>query len=262
MAETNMTLRRTLMPLNYCILKVLIISTLLFIFVSTNELTIMFKAVLFDMDGVIVDTEPLHHSAYHQMFNDVNIEVSDDLYASFTGQSTYSICEQLVSLFNLPLNPHTLVGIKRDRFKYLFKNDKSLALIDGVLDLIKDYHSNGMTLVLASSASMVNINRIFERFNLGHYFKAKISGADLEASKPHPEIFIKASQLSGYKPEECFVIEDSTNGVAASKAANIFCIGFNSPHSTGQDYSKADVVIESFNEITYNRLSDLLSAAN
>lgn len=222
----------------------------------------MFKAVLFDMDGVIVDTEPLHHSAYYQMFNDVNIEVSDALYASFTGQSTFEICKQLISHFNLPLTPHTLVGIKRDRFKYLFDTDTSLALIDGVLDLIKDYHANGMTLVLASSASMENINRIFKRFDLDKYFKAKISGADLEASKPHPEIFIKAAELSEHNPNECFVIEDSTNGITASKAANIFCIAFKSPHSEGQDYSKANVIIDNFNEIKYHKLSDLLSEAN
>ena len=222
----------------------------------------MFKAVLFDMDGVIVDTEPLHHNAYHQMFNDVNIEVSDDLYESFTGQSTFAICKQLVSHFNLPLSPYTLVDIKRDHFKYLFENDKSLALIDGVLDLIKDYHSNGMTLVLASSASMDNINRIFERFDLDQYFKAKISGADLKASKPHPEIFIKAAELSEHKPEDCFVIEDSTNGISAAKSASLFCVAFKSPHSEGQDYSKADIIINDFNEIHYNKLSTLLSAAN
>ena len=221
----------------------------------------MFKAVLFDMDGVIVDTEPLHHSAYHQMFNDVNIEVSDILYESFTGQSTIEICKQLVSHFDLPLSPHTLVGIKRDRFKYLFENDTSLALINGVLEIIKNYHSHGMTLVLASSASMVNIERIFKRFDLDQYFKAKISGADLEASKPHPEIFIKAAQLSGHQPSDCFVIEDSTNGIAAAKSANIFCIGYDSSNSKGQDYTKADVIIKSFNEITYNKLGDLLSAA-
>ncbi|WP_033962251.1 HAD family hydrolase [Psychroserpens jangbogonensis] len=222
----------------------------------------MFKAVLFDMDGVIVDTEPLHHSAYHQMFNDVNIDVSDDLYASFTGQSTFSICEQLVSHFNLPLSPHTLVDIKRDRFKYLFDNDKSLALIDGVLEIIKDYHSNGMTLVIASSASMDNINRIFKRFDLDQFFKAKISGADLEASKPHPEIFIKAAELAEHEPNECFVIEDSSNGVIAAKAAEIYCIAFDSPHSVGQDYSKADTIIESFSEISYTNLEGLLSEVN
>lgn len=220
----------------------------------------MFKAVLFDMDGVIVDTEPLHHNAYYQMFKDVNIEVSEQLYASFTGQSTFSICEQLISHFNLPLSPHTLVGIKRDHFKYLFEHDKSLSLIDGVLELIKDYFANGMSLVLASSASMDNINRIFKRFDLDQYFKAKISGAELEASKPHPEIFTKAAELSGHKPHDCFVIEDSTNGIKAAKAANLFCIAFKSPHSGGQQYSDADTVIENFNDIHFSKLEGLLTA--
>ncbi len=217
----------------------------------------MFKAVLFDMDGVIVDTEPLHRKAYFQMFFDVNITVSEDLYASFTGQSTFSICEQLVSHFNLPVSAHTLVDIKRDHFKYLFEHDKSLSLIDGVLELIKDYHTNGMTLVLASSASMDNINRIFKRFDLDQYFKAKISGADLEASKPDPEIFIKAAELSEQKPNDCFVIEDSTNGIKAAKAAKLFCIAYKSPHSKGQDYNKADIIISDFNEINYNKLKAL-----
>ncbi|WP_040280959.1 HAD family hydrolase [Psychroserpens damuponensis] len=215
----------------------------------------MFKAVLFDMDGVVVDTEPLHHKAYYQMFNDINIDVPEELYASFTGQSTIDISNQLISHFKLPLGAQTLIDIKREHFKTLFKNDTSLQLIDGVLNLIKDYHSNGMTLVLASSASMKNINRIFKRFDLDQYFTAKISGADLEASKPHPEIFIKAAELSGHSPKDCFVIEDSTNGITAAKAANIFCVGYNSLHSKDQDYSKADMVISSFENIAYQTLS-------
>tara|TARA_B100000809_G_C15105374_1_gene518540 strand:+ start:1133 stop:1798 length:666 start_codon:yes stop_codon:yes gene_type:complete len=216
----------------------------------------MFNAVLFDMDGVVVDTEPLHHKAYCQMFNDVNINVSDALYASFTGQSTMEISKQLISHFNLPLGAQTLTDIKRKHFKVLFKSDTSLQLLDGVLDLIKDYHSNGMTLVLASSASMKNINRIFKRFDLDQYFTAKISGADLKASKPHPEIFIKAAELSGNPPNACFVIEDSTNGIAAAKSANIYCVGFNSLHSKDQDYSQADLVVSNFKDISYQILKN------
>jgi beta-phosphoglucomutase len=219
----------------------------------------MFKAVLFDMDGVIVDTEPLHHKAYFQMFNDVNIDVSDALYASFTGQSTMEICNQLISYFQLPLCAQTLTDIKRKHFKALFISDTSLQLLDGVSTLIKDYHANGMTLVLASSASMKNINRVFKRFDLDQYFDAKISGADLKASKPHPEIFIKAAELSGKQPKECFVIEDSTNGISAANAANIYCIGYNSLHSKDQDYSKADLVVSSFEDISYEKLKDLLA---
>ncbi|MGK0323312.1 MAG: HAD superfamily hydrolase (TIGR01509 family) [Psychroserpens sp.] len=216
----------------------------------------MFNAVLFDMDGVIVDTEPLHHKAYYLMFNDINIDVSDALYASFTGQSTMNICNQLISHFNLPVCAQTLTDIKRKHFKALFKSDTSLQLLDGVLERIKDYHAQGMTLVLASSASMKNINRIFKRFDLDQYFTAKISGADLKASKPHPEIFIKAAELSGHSPEECFIIEDSTNGITAAKAAGIYCVGYNSLNDTNQDYSEADLIVADFEEITFEKLKE------
>lgn len=218
----------------------------------------MLKAVLFDMDGVIVDTEPLHRKAYHQMFNDVNIEVDSALYESFTGQSTINICKRLVVHFKLNDSPEHLMALKRKHYKYLFNNDDELALIDGVLELIKDYYSNNVTLVVASSASMVGINQIFERFDLNKYFSGKFSGADLKQSKPHPEIFIKAAKHTGFDISECMVIEDSTNGIRAAHAAGIFCTAFMSPHSSGQDYSLANSVISDFKDIQYNNAVNLL----
>jgi beta-phosphoglucomutase len=218
----------------------------------------MLKAVLFDMDGVIVDTEPLHRKAYHRMFDDVNIEVDHVLYESFTGQSTINICKRLVDEFNLNETPEDLVRLKRKHYKYLFEHDDELALIDGVLDRIKDYHLNNVKLVVASSASMTGINQIFDRFNLNHYFSAKFSGGDLKQSKPHPEIFIKAATSTGFSRSECIVIEDSTNGIKAAKAANIFCVGFKSEHSTGQDYHLADMTISDFKEISYENVMKVL----
>lgn len=215
------------------------------------------KAVLFDMDGVIVDSEPLHHKAYYLMFEQVGIKVSNQLYASFTGQATLEICKTLCAHFELNQSPEQLVAIKRQHFKELFEQDSDFDLIPGVLSLIQDYHNNGLTLVLASSASMENINRVFTRFDLEQYFVAKLSGADLAASKPHPEIFEKAAQASGFSLEECIVIEDSENGIAAAKAAGIFAIAFDSPHSKAQDYSQADLVIQSFKEIKYAQLKRL-----
>ena len=218
----------------------------------------MLKAVLFDMDGVIVDTEPLHRKAYVQMFSDVGIKVNEDLYASFTGQSTLNICRRLVHHFDLSYAPEYLMNLKRRHFKYLFENDSELALIDGVLELIKNYYENGLKLVVASSASMSNINSIFERFELDPYFMGKFSGADLPQSKPHPEIFIKASEHTGCAKEECMVIEDSTNGIAAANAAGIFCVGFQSQNSKHQDYSKADMVISDFSEIAFQQINQML----
>ena len=218
----------------------------------------MLKAVIFDMDGVIVDSEPLHRYAYHRMFEDVDIKVSDEQYEAFTGQSTINICKKLCDLFQLEETPEYLVSLKRKHYEYIFENDKDFDLMDGVLDLIKDYHTNGLTLVLGSSASMPGIERIFKRFHLNKYFVAKLSGADLKASKPHPEIFIKAAEASGFKTSECIVIEDSTNGITAANEAGIFSIGFDSVHSKNQDYSKANLVVKNFKEIAFSKVVELL----
>ena len=210
------------------------------------------------MDGVIVNSEPLHKKAYSKMFDTIGIDVSNKLYESFTGKSTYSICKTLCPKFDLKNNPQELVDLKREYFKYIFQNDKDLGLIDGVRDIIEDYYANNLTLVLASSASMTTINNVFNRFNLEKYFKAKHSGADLKASKPHPEIFINAVKSSGFNKNQCFVIEDSTNGIKAANSANIYCIGYKSKHSKNQDYSTANKVVDAFEDITFNKIKDLI----
>ena len=218
----------------------------------------MLKAVIFDMDGVIVNSEPLHHLAYKNMFKEFKLEVSNSLYESFTGQSTLSICKQLCKIFNLNDDPNLLVQSKRKHFKVIFNNDTSFQMIDGALELIQDYFDNQITLVLASSASMTNIDRIFQKFNLNKYFKSKISGADLKESKPNPEIFVKAAKLTGHSKEECIVIEDSTNGIVAAKSAGIYCVGYNSFNSKNQNYDNANIIITDLNEIKFKKVSELL----
>ena len=215
----------------------------------------MLKAIIFDMDGVLVNSEPLHRKAYFNMFEEFNLNVSNRLYESFTGKSTSTICKELCEIFELSISHEKLMFSKRKHFKTIFDNDPEFKMIDGALSLIKNYFYNNLTLILASSASMTNINRIFKKFDLDKFFKAKISGADLKESKPNPEIFIKAAKLSGFKKSECIVIEDSTNGVIASKSAGIYCIGFNSPNSKNQNYDKADLVVSNFNEIRFDYLN-------
>ena len=218
----------------------------------------MLKAIIFDMDGVLVNSEPLHRKAYFDMFEEFNLNVSNRLYESFTGKSTSAICKELCEIFDLSISHEKLMLSKRKHFKTIFDNDPEFQMIDGALSLIKDYFYNNLTLILASSASMTNINRIFKKFDLDKFFKAKISGADLKESKPNPEIFIKAAKLSGFNKSECVVIEDSTNGITASKSAGIYCTGFNSPNSKNQNYDKADLVVSNFNEIMFSKISEKL----
>ena len=217
----------------------------------------MIQTVIFDMDGVIVDTEPVHHYAYNQHFKMLNIEITPEMYASFTGNSTKNIFERLKATYNLEDDVQTLVETKRNLFNEAFDHKEDLYLLDGVEDLIKDLHHNGMQLVLASSSAKVTINRIFNRFGLHQYFSHIVSGEDFPKSKPHPAIFEHAAYISQTPRENCIVIEDSTNGIIAAKAAGIYCIGYDSINSKMQDYSLADQVISNFKELNYQIIRNL-----
>src|SRR4051812_11119923 len=126
----------------------------------------MTKTVIFDMDGVIVDTEPVHNYAYFQHFDELNIDVSKEMFTTFMGNSTRNTFQKLKDLFPIEHEVEDLIQKKRTLFNDAFDSKEDLYLIEGVEKLIQDLHRNGMQLILASSASKVTIERVFNRFNL------------------------------------------------------------------------------------------------
>lgn len=215
----------------------------------------MIQTVIFDMDGVIVDTEPVHRYAYFQQFAELKIDVTEEMFTSFTGNSTRNTFQKVKDIFQLDHDVEDMIQRKRNIFNDAFDKKADLELLTGVEILIKDFHQKGMQLILASSASKVTIERVFNRFKLHDYFTHIVSGEDFPKSKPHPAIFEHAASLSIAPKEHCIVIEDSTNGIKAAKAAGIFCVAYNSFHSKDQDLSEADVVINHFNEINFEKVT-------
>jgi len=207
------------------------------------------------MDGVIVDTEPVHSYAYFQHFAELNIDVSKDMFTSFMGNSTRNTFQKLKELFPIDGDVEELIQRKRTLFNDAFDSKEDLYLIEGVEKLIQDLHQNGMQLILASSAAKVTIERVFNRFNLHQYFSHIVSGEDFPHSKPHPAIFEHAASLSVAPKENCIVIEDSTNGIRAAKAAGLFCVGYNSENSKLQDLSLADVIVQSLDDLSFDTIS-------
>lgn len=217
----------------------------------------MVKTVIFDMDGVLVNSEPLHHEVSLVHYKDLNIEVTDDIFATFTGNSNKMIYQKLKDRFELQQEIEDLILAKNNLFIDAFDKKEDLELMPGVKDLIIDLHKNGVQLIVASSSEMEIIDKVFERFDLNQYFTHKVSGNDFPESKPNPAIFIKAASYSKAPIEECVIIEDSTNGIKAAKAAGIFCIAYKSEGVDSQDQSLADVIIYDYKDLNLEKMKSI-----
>jgi len=217
----------------------------------------MKKSVIFDMDGVVVNTEPVHYKSNQVFYKSLGITVADDVYASFTGNSDKNIIQKLKDIYNLDVDNDVLLDKCRDYFCDAFNNEETLDLMPGVRDLIIDLYNNGMILLLASSSSKVQIEMVFKRFELHKYFTHIISGEDFEYSKPNPAIFLDAVEKSGFTADECIIIEDSTNGIKAANAAGVYCIGYKNDEHSLQDTSLANEVISDFKQLSYERIRDI-----
>ena len=217
----------------------------------------MIQTVIFDMDGVIIDSEPVYFKIDKQMFEELNIAVSFEEHCTYVGTSSQNMWDAIIKKHGIPGHPGELMRKEYNLYVEHLANANDLQPIDGVIELINDLHENNFKLILASSSRMEIIDIILKKFKLSDLFIAKISGSELAHSKPHPEIFLKAAQLAGSEPKECIVIEDSKNGVAAAIAAGMKCIGFLNPSSGDQDLKSADIVIRSFKEVNADLVKDL-----
>lgn len=211
----------------------------------------MISCVIFDMDGVIIDSEPIYFEVEQQLFKEVGLELTREEHSKYVGRS--DLWHSVKEKYQLDIDPDEITSKEKSRYLDIISTSFDDGPIDGVAELIKELHSDGITLVLASSSEMKNIELVLTKFGLLKYFDLRVSGADLETSKPHPEIFLKAAEMADSKSESCLVIEDSTNGVKAAKAANMKCVGFKNPNSGNQNLSAADWVISSFDEFDLER---------
>ena len=217
----------------------------------------MITTVIFDMDGVLVNSEPLHHDVSLVQFEQLNIEVTNEIFATFTGNSNKMIYQKIKDRFQLDNEIEDLIAAKNRLFIEAFDKKEDLHLMSGVKDLILDLYNNGMQLVVASSSEMEIINKVFERFDLDKYFTHKVSGNDFPESKPNPAIFLKAAELAQTPVENCIVIEDSTNGIKAAKAAGIYCIAYKSEGVESQNQSLADSIINNFKELNFQIIKNI-----
>lgn len=210
----------------------------------------MLKAVIFDMDGVIIDSEPQHTQAAILALQKYGVTASKEYLEGYVGSTTYYMCQQIIKDFAMKTTAEELLQANNEMKAYLLQRDGH-TVVPYIIDLMKDLHQNGIKLIIASSSSGEAIEEVMESLNIRKYFEGYISGMNVMHPKPAPDIFLKAADSLGIHPSECVVIEDSYHGVTAARAANMTCIGFINPNSGNQDLSQASFLVEGFDEVDY-----------
>ena len=215
----------------------------------------MIKAVIFDMDGVMIDSEPLWEKAERILMARRNIDYSPTYREKIVGLNQNDSAKLLRETFNLSETVKEIIAERIDILLTLYQ--KELELVKGILNLLEELTDKGLILALASSSPLRAINYVLDKFSLRKYFPKVVSGDDIQLGKPHPDIYLHTAKELGVKPEECVVIEDSINGVKSAKAAGMTCIAIPDRRLNREGFKAADLIGDSLDIINIELIKSL-----
>lgn len=213
--------------------------------------------VIFDMDGVMLDSERVYQEIERSMYTELDIPVSDEEHRRFMGTAEKDMWTYMCEQYKLKRNIRDLVREERERFMKRLEIPGSIALVEGLLPLLEALKKERIPCWIASSSSAEIIEKVLEINALEEFFRGYVSGDDVEHSKPSPEIHLETAERSGSDPPDCIVIEDSANGIKAARAAGMYVIALASPQAYPLDLSGADLVIDSLKTLNTRILKKL-----
>lgn len=209
------------------------------------------------MDGVLVDSEPVHMKILNEVLVTMGASaVSLEYYFSLVGMGGLLIWEKLISDYGLQGVAPDLYASHKEYF-YSVIETHEVQPVKGVVQFLDRLKKENYSISLGSSSPVRLINHSISKIGIKDYFDYLVSSEHVQHGKPFPDIFLKVAELYKVKPSNFLVIEDSRNGVLAAKAAGMTCIGYKNPNSGDQDLSKADIVIDHFDELNERVLKEL-----
>lgn len=209
----------------------------------------MIKNILFDMDGVLINTEPLHYRIWKQVMEENGVQIDYEHYKGCIGSTRAYLFELFKEQYGVDIYDKPEIGKRFDEIKNEIIQKEGVPRIEGVEEVVHDLHDKGYHMAVASSSAQNYIEAHMKELNLTDCFEVLFSAENVKNPKPAPDVFLAAAEKLGAKPEECLVIEDSYNGARAAKAAGMRCFGFKNPDSGNQDLSSVQKVFYPFLEL-------------
>jgi len=215
----------------------------------------MIKALIFDLDGVIVDTAKYHYIAWKELADSLGFEFTKEHNERLKGVSRVRSLEILLEIGNLTFDDEAKQRFainKNERYvEYVMKMTTD-EILPGVIDFIEEARSKGLKIALGSASK--NAMTILKQTNIVDYFDAVVDGTNVSIAKPDPEVFLKGAEALNVKPEECLVFEDAEAGVEAAIRGNMLCVGIGSPETLGN----ANYVMPGFKDMSYEKLIEII----
>jgi len=204
-------------------------------------------AVIFDMDGVLIDSEPIHLEATRALLAEHGIDYSPDLEENFYGCTDRDVFRALRARYDLGADEGELADAWVGRVVRVL--DRPLEPMTGVPEVLHTLRAAGLRLALASSSAPPIIVATLAGLGLSDVFEFTVSGHDIERGKPAPDIFVEAVRRLGLPRDACLVVEDSFNGLSAASAAGVPCVVVPCRSTAGQDFSRAAARLNDLTEL-------------
>lgn len=219
-----------------------------------------FKAVIYDMDGVFVDTELLHYQSFVDVFRPLSVAISLDYFYSLIGEPARKNIIDIKHDFNLDIDVDKYDELLEQRYLAIVENE-SITPIAGIMQSLRLARILRMKIGLATTSSSEQYNLIMDSVRKhsqdpilsNHVFDAVVSGDDVEHKKPAPDPYLLAAKKLNIDPRETVVIEDSETGIQSAKSAGCYCIARRADYNRHLDLSKADQIVSSIEEIVRER---------
>jgi HAD superfamily hydrolase (TIGR01509 family) len=215
----------------------------------------MIRAVIFDMDGVMIDSEPLWEKTERILLGRRGMDYNPIYRDKIVGLNQNDSGKLLRETFNLIETVEEIIAGRTEILLGLY--EKELELVPGLLILLKRLKENGFPLALASSSPLRVINFVLDKFSLNEFFSVIVSGDTIQLGKPHPDIYFHTANKLGVEPRECVVIEDSINGVKSAKRAGMICIAVPDKGLNQKEFQIADLIINRLDEISIEMIKNL-----